>query len=118
MEVIEELFESFEELCDPKGKRPSRRHGKLPEPRRRSGPDTGIVRELMRRVERRSQERMHMEQERIERVRLEVRSRMGRPARHTESSMNSRVGSQTQNPMQMHRTRNQTRMHRMSTGHF
>ncbi|KAK4233762.1 hypothetical protein C8A03DRAFT_38512, partial [Achaetomium macrosporum] len=70
-EVIEELFESFEELRDPKGKKPSRRHDRVPELRMRSDSDTGIVRGLMRRVERKSQERMDMEQEHIERAKLE-----------------------------------------------
>ncbi|KAL6408711.1 hypothetical protein AUP68_07657 [Ilyonectria robusta] len=103
-EVIEELFEEFEELCEIKGKKKSKRPSRDPELKARrqeevrkaaeaavgSGfppdvslnpdSDTGITRRLMRQVERRSQQRMTLEQEHIENVKVDVV--MGRPARY------------------------------------
>lgn len=73
MEVIEDLFESFGELRDPNGKDRSRRPGIEARLGMRSESDSGIVRGLMQRVERGSQQRMEMEQARIERAKLEAR---------------------------------------------
>jgi hypothetical protein len=66
-EVVEELFEEWEELTDKKGKKKSKR-------RRQNDSDSnvGISRALMRQVERQSHYRMMMERHSIERMTVEM----------------------------------------------
>ncbi|KAI3327356.1 hypothetical protein HD806DRAFT_550879 [Xylariaceae sp. AK1471] len=85
-EVIEELFEEWHELTDKKGKKKSRRSGLTREvetPGRSHMPpevddgdsdsDVGIIRTLMREVERESQYKMMMEKESILRTMAELK---------------------------------------------
>jgi hypothetical protein len=86
-QVSKELLEKFGELRDKASKKTNAAPAVGPESSQRRGSDlrsdSGIVRSLMRQVEKKSHERMALEQEHIEKVKLDVV--MGRPTRRTRS---------------------------------